>query len=105
MAAKFTFSNRALLEQATRKAVVTVGLEILRDTVVATPVRSGTLARSFNVGDANNYAVEAGNSREQAFSVGTNVFYAPFVEFGAQGREGVAMLGNALEKARRKYGR
>lgn len=124
--AKFTFTNPALLGLTSQQAVYKVGMEVLRDAVKGCPVDTGTLARSITYKRGRNASMKIAEGE-----VGTDVFYAPFVEFGhgeitpkngkflvwtnSSGKKVFArsvkaaparpFLGPALERARMKYGR
>lgn len=74
-------------------------LEIWRDARFAAPVDTGNLANSI-IPDGP-YTLGSTVTGK----VGTNVYYAPFVEFGTRFMAARPFLGPALEKARRKYGR
>ena len=122
---KFRITNGALIGLTLQEAVYKVGLEILRDAREECPVDTGNLA--------NSLTYRKGPRATTKFAegiVGTNVTYAPFVEFGhgvitpkngkylvwtnksgkkvfARSVKAMAarpFLGRALEKARRKYG-
>jgi len=75
-----------------KEKVRIVAAEVLADTVRLCPVDTGNLARSYRMQEIPN-----------GYRVGTNVYYAPFVEFGTYKMAAQPHLGPALEKARRKY--
>ena len=72
---RFVFTHPERLPEQAEAAVRKVGLEVLRDTVRLCPVDLGTLAQSYTM-------VVDKDARSATARVGTNVFYAPFVEFG-----------------------
>lgn len=98
--AKFTFTNPGLVGLTAQQAVYKVGMEILRDAVKSCPVDTGTLARSITYKRGRD-----ASTKLAAGDVGTDVFYAPFVEFGTSRAAAQPFLGPALERARMKYGR
>jgi HK97 gp10 family phage protein len=71
--------------------------EVLADAVRICPQDTGHLARSLTKRDVSR-------GRTVAFTVGTDVHYAPFVEFGTYKMAAQPFLGPALNTARRKYG-
>ena len=75
MRAHFELTNPRLVGLTAKTAARKVGLEILRDTVQLCPVDLGTLAQSYTL------EVDGGHNSATAH-VGTNVEYAPYVEFG-----------------------
>lgn len=96
--AKFTVTNpgvaRACMERAVEKAM----LEIWRDARFDCPVDTGNLANSITPDGPHELGMKVYGT------VGTNVSYGPFVEFGTGRMPARPFLGRALEKARRKYG-
>lgn len=97
----FVWTNKGPLSEAVAVAVEKVALEIERDTKTMTPVDTGNLRRSYHT------SLSMGLNRDtQEARVGTNVYYAPFVEFGTRhGGRAQPHLGPALERARARYGR
>jgi HK97 gp10 family phage protein len=89
--------NTVNLVIVVRGAVRKVAAEVLADTVRACPQDTGNLARSYRM-------VDVSRGKDVAYQVGTNVHYAPFVEFGTYRMAAQPHLGPALERARRKYG-
>lgn len=87
-----------LATAAAEKAAKTVGLEIMRDARFDSPVDTGNLSRSYMMTEPQSYGGQA------TVQVGTNVFYAPFVEFGTIRQPAQPHLGPALERARTKWG-
>lgn len=71
----FVFTHKERLPEQAEKAVRKVGLEVLNDTVRLCPVDLGTLAQSYTM-------VADHDANSATARIGTNVFYAPFVEFG-----------------------
>lgn len=75
---------RELGEKATRsveKALVKGGLLVERDAKILCPVDTGRLRASIT------HRLEGAGSTKPTVLVGTNVEYAPYVEFGHGGRE------------------
>lgn len=66
---------------AAEKALVKGGLLVERDAKILCPVDTGRLRASIT------HRLEGAGTNEPAVEVGTNVEYAPFVEFGHAGRE------------------
>lgn len=79
---------RRLFKQQIAAALEEVGLAAERFAKAACPVDTGRLRNSIT------HAIDAG--REEVF-VGTNVEYAPYVELGTHGREGVKFLTRAAQ--------
>jgi HK97 gp10 family phage protein len=96
--AKFRLTNPGLATGLTEKAVNIAMLEIWRDARETAPVDTGNLANSIIPDGPFAKGLEAYGY------VGTNVTYAPFVEFGTKYMPARPFLGRALEAARRKYG-
>lgn len=69
-------------------ALEEIGLAAERFAKAACPVDTGRLRNSIT------HALDMG---EEAVYVGTNVEYAPYVELGTHGREGVGFLRHAAE--------
>jgi tetrahydromethanopterin S-methyltransferase subunit E len=76
MRARFQLTNPRLLGKTAEEAARLVGLAILRDTVQLCPVDLGTLAQSYTL------VVDKTGDTSATAHVGTNVEYAPYVEFG-----------------------
>jgi HK97 gp10 family phage protein len=96
--AKFTLTNESALDKPVSLAVETAMLFIMEQARFDAPVDTGNLANSI---------IPDGPYMEGKTAygyVGTNVFYAPFVEFGTYKMGARPFLGRALENARRKYG-
>jgi HK97 gp10 family phage protein len=89
--------NMVNIVTVVRGVVKRVAAEVLADTVRTCPQDTGNLARSYRM-------VDVSHGREAAYRVGTNVHYAPFVEFGTYRMAAQPHLGPALAKARRRYG-
>ena len=99
MSAKFRLTNTAPFAPIAEKAVLPPMLEITRDARFACPVDTGNLANSIQMSGP----VKTGTYSAEG-SVGTNVYYGPFVELGTRRMAARPFLGPALEKARRKWG-
>ena len=97
MKAKFTITNPKLLGMSASAAVYKVGMEIVRDTKQRCPVDTGNLRRSYN------FQRDRGNNRAVSGYVGTNVHYAPYVEFGTKNMQAQPHLGPAYSAAKAKY--
>lgn len=109
--ATFRWKKESLLGKNAQQAVDFVGMEMVANTkriltrvVYDTPMsdsyrRTGNLRRS--------YQYKRGNATGKVASglVGTNVQYAPYVEFGTKNMKARPHLRTAMEMARRKYGR
>lgn len=93
----FTFTNRAAMVGPVTKQVKKAALSVLRDATRWAPYRYGTLSRSYTVENQST-------GTEARYVVGTNVFYAPFQEFGTSRMAARPHLGPALHAAHRKYG-
>lgn len=107
----FRWKKQSLLGMSAQQAVDLVGMEMVANTkrilsrvVYDTPMsdsyrRTGNLRRS--------YQYKRGNATGKTASgvVGTNVEYAPYVEFGTKFMKARPHLRPAMEMARRKYGR
>jgi len=96
---EFRWTNKGPLTEAVELGVEKVMLEIWVDARETAPVDTGNLANSV-IPDGPHVQ---GNT--VVGYVGTNVHYAPFVEFGTRYQAAQPFLGPALEKARRRYGR
>jgi HK97 gp10 family phage protein len=95
---KFVWTNTMPLKVATSQMVNSVALRIERDTKMRCPVDTGNLRRS--------YATQLARPEDRPnATVGTNVDYAMFVEFGTSRGRAQPHLGPALESARARYGR
>lgn len=95
---RLKITHPELATEAAAKAAKTVGLEIMRDARYDAPVDTGNLSRSYMMVEPQVYGGRA------TVQVGTNVFYAPFVEFGTSRQAAKPHLGPALERARTKWG-
>ena len=84
----------AALERAKRRGLEAIGLAAEGYAKRETPVRTGRLRNSIA------HAVE-----DDAAYIGTSTSYAPFVELGARGREGVHMLQRAATEHTDEYRR
>lgn len=78
----------AALEAAIAKALENIGLAAERFAKEETPVDTGRLRNSIT---------HSLNIEGKEVYVGTNVEYAPYVELGTHGRDGVHMLRHAAE--------
>lgn len=99
MGAKFTLTNPGAFGGIAKDAVKIPMLEIWRDARTGCPVKSGNLANSIlpdGPHSVGTYGAEA--------TVGTNVYYGIFVEVGTKYMAARPFLGNALAKAKAKYG-
>lgn len=76
------------INQAVAAALEEIGLAAERFAKLETPVDTGRLRNSIT------HAIDMG---EEAVYIGTNVEYAPYVELGTHGREGVGFLRHAAE--------
>lgn len=76
------------INQAVAAALEEIGLAAERFAKRETPVDTGRLRNSIT------HAIDMG---EEAVYIGTNVEYAPYVELGTHGREGVGFLRHAAE--------
>lgn len=74
------------INQAIAAALEEIGLAAERFAKLETPVDTGRLRNSIT------HAIDMG---EEAVYVGTNVEYAPYIELGVHGRDGVNMLEHA----------
>lgn len=95
--AVFEWTDKQPLTEAARRAVTIASLEVLRDAVRAAPRDTGTLKRSYTIAEHQSGDIIGAY-------VGTNLHYAPYVEFGTRRMAARPHLGPALEKARRKFG-
>ena len=93
--ATFILTNRGPIKDVLGKAVAQVALEIERDAKIDCPVDTGTLSRSI--------ASSQIPAPDPTWQVGTNITYAPWVEFGTSRMTAKPFLGPAVEKARAKY--
>lgn len=73
---KFILTNPRLIGLTAEQAATKVSLAILRDTTQLCPVEHGNLARSYTM------RVTQTGKDSASGQVGTNVEYAPYVEFG-----------------------
>lgn len=108
MTGSFTFNGRDL-EKVVEATVVKLATEVLAIATAIVPQDTGNLGNSLTLAE-DPTPTPGVISRV----VGTNVFYAPFVEFGTRfspvppgrvrhgGRR--PFLGTALEQTRRRYG-
>lgn len=96
--AKFTWTNEPAVTKTVERAVETAMLEIWRDARYDCPVDTGNLANSI----IPEGPTVTGNT--VTGTVGTNVYYAPFVEFGTRHMAARPFLGRALESAQRRFG-
>lgn len=93
----FVWTNRALLAVEAGKAVWEASLFIEERAKEVCPVDTGNLRRSI----ATTMPSVVGD--RVSGSVGTNVSYAPFVEFGTRNMRAQPFLGPALEAARARF--
>ena len=77
----------AALEKAKKRGLEAIGLTAEGYAKRETPVRTGRLRNSIS------HATD-----DEAAYIGTNVEYAPYVELGARGRQGVHMLQRAASE-------
>lgn len=82
------------IDDALAAALEEIGLRAERHAKAETPVDTGRLRNSIT---------HAINMDEEAVYVGTNVEYAPYVEFGVHGREGKKMLTRAASEHVEEY--
>lgn len=82
----------AALEKAIDRGLEAIGLTAEEYTKKETPVDTGRLRNSMS------HAVQ-----DKAAYIGTNVEYAPYVELGVQGRQGVHMLQRAATEHKTEY--
>lgn len=94
----FVWTNRGALEAACLPAVLEAALFIEERAKIACPVDTGNLRRSISTSGPS-----VGADGVSA-TVGTNVNYAAFVEFGTRRMAAQPFLGPALEQARAVYG-
>jgi hypothetical protein len=97
--ARFRVTNTRPLTDVAERAVEIPMLEIWRDARFAAPVDTGNLAQSITP----EGPFVTGPGKAEGF-VGTNVEYAPYVEFGTRFGRAQPFLGPALAKARRRFG-
>lgn len=88
---KLTQARAQALALANQRAALKAQ-ELRNEAVLNAPVRTGRLRQSISVQKIG----------EGWFRVGSNVIYAPFVEFGVRGRPGTPFMRPALEKVRQK---
>jgi HK97 gp10 family phage protein len=95
----FRWTDKAEVAGINHKAVLTACMFIETEAKRRAPVDTGNLRRSLRT------QMFTGPSEEkQRGSVGTNVEYAAFQEFGTKNISPQPYLGPALEEARRKFG-
>ena len=82
----------AALERAKRRGLEAIGLTAEGYAKRETPVDTGRLRNSIS------HATD-----DEAAYIGTNVEYAPYVELGARGRQGVHMLQRAATEHTDEY--
>lgn len=82
----------AALEKAIDRGLEAIGLTAEEHTKKETPVDTGRLRNSMS------HAVQ-----DKAAYIGTNVEYAPYIELGVQGRQGVHMLQRAATEHTSEY--
>ena len=82
----------ATLERAKRRGLEAIGLTAEGYAKRETPVDTGRLRNSIS------HATD-----DEAAYIGTNVEYAPYVELGARGRQGVHMLQRAATEHTDEY--
>ena len=82
----------AALERAKRRGLEAIGLAAEGHAKRITPVDTGRLRNSIS------HAKD-----DEAAYIGTNVEYAPYVELGARGRQGVHMLQRAASEHADEY--
>lgn len=82
------------MEKAIERGLESIGLTAEGHAKKETPVDTGRLRNSIS------HAVE-----DRTAYIGTNVEYAPYVELGAQGRNGVHMLQRAASEHTDEYKR
>lgn len=93
--ARFTVTDPGAPNREADPGIAKVGDELVNAVRSGTPVNTGRLAASW----------AKVRVRDGIYSVGTDVRYAKYVEFGSRGKPGRNMLGNATMAARSKYGR
>lgn len=91
--AVFRWTDKQLLVAIGGRAAQAAAEEVLRVSVQKVPVRTGRLKRS----------IRKWRSGTLTWYVGTDVGYAPFVEFGTRRMRAQPFLGPALEAARRLF--
>lgn len=84
----------AALESAKKRGLEAIGLTAEGHAKKETPVDTGRLRNSIS------HATD-----DEAAYIGTNVEYAPYVELGARGRQGVHMLQRAATEHTDEYKR
>jgi HK97 gp10 family phage protein len=96
---KFRWTDKRPLQETCVKATQAVALVIEQQTKRNCPVDTGNLRRSYTTSTSMML-----DQNTALATVGTNVFYAPFVEFGTRRHRAQPHLGPALEYARARYG-
>ena len=84
------------LEKAKKRGLEAIGLTAEGHAKKITPVDTGRLQLRNSISHATD---------DEASYIGTNVEYAPYVELGAQGRNGVHMLKRAATEHTGEYKR
>ena len=97
MSVSFKWKNLQPVNESMEDAVMIAALDLLAGVERRVPVKTGNLANSYNIeerGSGNSYAVY----------VGTNVHYAPYVEFGTRNMNARQHLRPAFNATKAKYG-
>ena len=95
----FKWLNKTPVNESAHRAVQITCLFIERRAKQLAPVDVGDLKRSINAVMKTNK-----NQSRQLGTVGTNIEYAAYQEFGTKNMRAQPYLGPALEEARRMYG-
>ena len=95
--ASFKWTNLKPVNGVMEDAVMKAALDLLARTVRNTPVQTGNLANSYNI-------IERGSGKGYAAYVGTNVHYAPYVEFGTKNMTARPHLRPAFNAVKAIYG-
>ena len=96
---KFKWMDKTPMNESVHRAVQQAGLFIERRAKQLAPVDFGDLKRSINLVMKTNK-----NQSRQLGTVGTNIDYAAYQEFGTKFMPAQPFMGPALEEARRMYG-
>lgn len=97
-AGAFIWTDKDAAVELAAKALERIAVEVQRSAKQKAPVDTGTLQASITV------AQESADTNEVAYTVGTNVFYAPFQEFGTRYIPPHPYLVPALVEVGGKYG-
>lgn len=95
----YRWTNVAALRAMPDGFLRRVAMEVVADAQGFAPYDTGALKNSITAGTVQRTATGS------SVDIGSDLFYAPFQEFGTRHVPAVAFLGRAIANARSRYGR